>query len=84
MQLGNITEHLEKVAQDLMHLIPDSTFNGLAIIDWEAWRPLFDRNYDSFKPYQELSIEKVQQEHPEWERKAIVAEAKREFEHAAS
>lgn len=32
--------------------IPDANFSGLAIIDFELWRPLFAWNWDALKCYQ--------------------------------
>lgn len=57
--------HLEKLRNDINNAIPDSTFSGLAIIDFEEWRPLWETNYDSKKIYQEHSIKHVKHRNPD-------------------
>lgn len=39
--------------------LPSRTSHGLAVIDWEEWRPLWDRNWGSKKIYQTLSVAHV-------------------------
>ena len=75
--------HLNKLKRDLTEVIPDSNFTGLGVLDWEFWDPLWTRNYDSRKIYQEKSIELVQQRHPNWTKAEIESVAKKEFETAA-
>ena len=83
-QLGNLSLHLELLRRDVDLLIPSKDFNGLAIMDFEAWRPIFEHNFDSLKNYQELSEKLVEKMHPEWNNKTeIMEEAKKEFEMAA-
>ena len=66
-----------------MRKIPDADFSGLAMIDWEGWRPLWDRNFDSKNIYQTKSIEMVRELHPGWPMDRLINTAKREFEKAA-
>jgi hypothetical protein len=40
------------VEVDIDATIPDVNFAGLAIIDWEAWRPLWAWNFDALSIYQ--------------------------------
>ncbi|ELT97073.1 hypothetical protein CAPTEDRAFT_100896, partial [Capitella teleta] len=82
-QMGNLSEHLRKMESDLNVMIPDVRYDGLGVIDWEAWRPLWDRNYDSFDRYRQLSVKKVSEEHPDWSRDEVERAAKDEFEAAA-
>jgi hyaluronoglucosaminidase len=56
---------LEKLRDDIGKYIPDPNFNGLGVIDFEEWRPLWDTNYDSKKIYQEHSIRHVQNRNPD-------------------
>ena len=46
---------IEHVAE----MVPNATYDGLAIIDWERWDPVWERNWDSRKVYQTESIGKV-------------------------
>ena len=64
-------------------MIPNETFPGLAVIDWESWRPLFVHNFDSKKVYQDLSEELVEQKHPNWSKHHIKRKAKNNFNKAA-
>ncbi|KAL3861370.1 hypothetical protein ACJMK2_007406 [Sinanodonta woodiana] len=84
-QLGNLSLHLQKVVEDIRTLIPNPSFDGLAVIDWEAWDPLFDRNGYSPKRriYQRKSEELVRAQHPDWSHAQVVEEARIEFEKAA-
>ena len=51
MQLVNLTEHFMKVEEDIRRVIPDQDFQGIGVIDWEYWRPVFDRNWDTYSIY---------------------------------
>jgi hyaluronoglucosaminidase len=82
-QLGNLTAHLAQVEVDIQEKIPDEHFRGLALIDWEAWKPVWGRNWDSRKIYQVQSIKLVQQQHPDWPQQTVLNEAIRQFQSAA-
>ncbi|EYC39883.1 hypothetical protein Y032_0637g947 [Ancylostoma ceylanicum] len=41
----SLKEHLDIAKQNITDKIPDDNFDGLAIIDLEEWRPLFDQNF---------------------------------------
>jgi hyaluronoglucosaminidase len=47
--------HHEQIEADVNRVIPNETFDGLAIIDYEAWRPIYDLNHSSRKVYQRYS-----------------------------
>ncbi|XP_004069475.2 hyaluronidase-5 [Oryzias latipes] len=55
-QNGNLTEHLIKARGQIDHYISQDSSPGLAVIDWESWRPLWDQNWGSKRIYQKLSI----------------------------
>ena len=78
-QSGNLTYHLEQVRNDINAEITNQSFDGLAVIDFEAWRPLFDHNFDSLDIYQKASEELVKKEHPTWNNTQVLEEAKKEF-----
>lgn len=84
-QLANIKKHLTQVAFDVARYIPSSNFTGLAVIDWESWRPIFDRNgyNEEMKIYIHASKNLVRKMHPDWSEDMIENEARKEFEASA-
>lgn len=79
-QLGNLSLHLEKLIQDVEELIPDKNFQGLAVLDFEQWRPLFKHNFDALDIYQKASEELVKKQHPDWTNSTqIKEEAEKQF-----
>ncbi|XP_043923810.1 hyaluronidase-1-like isoform X2 [Protopterus annectens] len=82
-QNASLKAHLAKAAKDIVKYIPREDFSGLAIIDWEQWKPVWERNWDSKDIYRQKSEELVRQKHPEWSKSKITKEAKIEFEQAA-
>ncbi|XP_033982725.1 hyaluronidase-4 [Trematomus bernacchii] len=49
--------HLVKAYQDINHFIPSEDFRGLAVIDWEFWRPQWSRNWHKKDIYRQKSKE---------------------------
>ncbi len=82
-QLGNLTNHLEVVESDITTTLPDPNFSGLAVIDFEDWRPLFKHNFDSLDIYQKASEDLVRQQHPDWNSSQVREEAEEQFNTAA-
>ncbi|XP_056384324.1 hyaluronidase-1-like [Hyla sarda] len=82
-QNGSLEEHLEKAHQDLGAIMTDDNFRGVAVVDWEQWRPLWDRNWERMLLYQQRSLELVSQMHPYWSFRKIRRVAKRQFQAAA-
>ncbi|XP_022613271.1 hyaluronidase-3-like [Seriola dumerili] len=81
-QLGDLTAHLSLSEEQISGLLqPD--FSGLAVIDWEEWRPLWERNFDSKKAYRKLSKLLVRQERPDLSGRAVTSLAKQRFEESA-
>lgn len=78
-----MSAHLAKLEADIETYIPDKSFNGYAVIDWEAWRPLWLRNYDAKNIYRNKSMELVKKNHPTWTKDKIEEVAKNQFEAAA-
>lgn len=54
--------------------------NGIAIIDFESWRPVFRQNFGTLQPYKDLSMKLIHEQHRLWPRKRIEQEASRLFE----
>lgn len=63
-QLGNLKNHLEKAKKDIAYYIPNDSV-GLAVIDWENWRPTWARNWKPKDVYRDESVELVLQKNPQ-------------------
>ncbi|XP_067314663.1 hyaluronidase-1 [Pseudorasbora parva] len=82
-QNGSLKQHLWKAYGDLRADIPNRDFHGLAVVDWEKWRPLWERNWDTKAVYWKGSKSLVKAKHPNWNPGQIETEAVREFEDAS-
>lgn len=80
-QLGSLRKHLNKAKTDISHYIPTDGV-GLAVIDWEDWRPVFVRNWRPKDVYKRLSIALVQQQHAQLNDTEAAKKAKVDFEDA--
>ncbi|XP_063370624.1 hyaluronidase-2-like [Cydia amplana] len=82
-QEGDLDEHLTAFRFVLDQAIPDPDFRGIAIIDFESWRPVFRQNaWGVLTPYRNLSLQIERQRHPWWTKTMLESEAKRRFERA--
>lgn len=81
-QEGNLTYHLDLFQTDVNEQIADVNFSGLAVIDFESWRPVFRQNWASLSPYRDLSTEIERARHPLWDKNRVHNEATRRFEKA--
>lgn len=54
-QNTSLQVHLEKAYQDINYYIPSENFSGLAVIDWEYWRPQWARNWNTKDIYRQKS-----------------------------
>ena len=79
----DLDAHLEKAAQDIAHAIPDPEFEGLAVIDYEAWRPLFRLNWFTRRSYQEVSIAHARERYPNISEKSVRSIAEILFDQSA-
>ncbi|KAM6287603.1 LOW QUALITY PROTEIN: hyaluronidase-4 [Spheniscus humboldti] len=43
----SLQTHLEKAVRDINYYTPAKDFKGLAVTDWEYWRPQWDCNWDA-------------------------------------
>ncbi|XP_061473822.1 hyaluronidase-3 isoform X2 [Rhineura floridana] len=50
----NLKEHLEKASKEIAELL-NPEFQGLAVVDWEEWRPLWRRNWGPKNVYRKAS-----------------------------
>jgi hyaluronoglucosaminidase len=46
--------------------VPDVNNNGLVIIDFESWRPIFRQNWAALAPYKDVSYQIEKTRHPFW------------------
>lgn len=79
-QEGNLTMHLEAFEKAVIRKIPDDTFEGIAVIDFERWRPIFRQNWGTLLPIKNLSIAIEKEKHPTWDKRKIEHEAIQRFE----
>ncbi|CDQ78842.1 unnamed protein product [Oncorhynchus mykiss] len=82
-QNSSLLEHLRATSEDLRTYMPDRDFQGLAVVDWESWRPLWERNWEGMKVYWEGSRALVRSKHPDWSPAQVEVVARKEFEDAA-
>ncbi|CAN9512003.1 unnamed protein product [Ophioblennius macclurei] len=82
-QNSSLDDHLRKARSDIRSDISDKNFQGLAVVDWESWRPVWLRNWDSMQVYCEASRSLVRSRHPDWSPAQVEAAARVEFEGAA-
>ncbi|XP_038175354.1 hyaluronidase PH-20-like [Arvicola amphibius] len=80
-QLGNLKNHLIRAMTDIQHYIPTDRL-GLAVIDWEEWRPTWLRNWKPKDIYRNKSINLVQRNNPGISITDATNKAKDEFEAA--
>ncbi|XP_025901993.1 hyaluronidase-3 [Nothoprocta perdicaria] len=77
-----LQSHLGRVAGDiLLRLGP--AFQGLAVLDWEEWRPLWARNWGAKRVYRAASEQWVRERHPALPAPRRRRLAQEEFEQAA-
>ncbi|XP_011278830.1 hyaluronidase PH-20 [Felis catus] len=80
-QLGSLQKHLHKAKNDISHYI-ETEGVGLAVIDWENWRPIWARNWKPKDIYKRLSIELVHHQHVQLNDTEAAERAKVDFENA--
>jgi len=81
-QVVDLNQHLRKARLDIVNKIPDPDFKGVAVIDWEPWRPLWETNWNKKRIYKVRSVELVRNKHPDWPLDRLIQQAKQEFEDA--
>ncbi|XP_060912616.1 hyaluronidase-3 [Labrus mixtus] len=81
-QLGDLSAHLSLAVTQISRSLHPK-FNGLAVIDWEEWWPLWERNFGIKMKYRRLSKLLVKQERPDLSERAKTSLAKLKFEESA-
>ncbi|XP_050292851.1 hyaluronidase B-like [Anthonomus grandis grandis] len=82
-QEGNLTCHLEVLEQTIVELIPNEDYSGLAIIDFESWRPIFRQHWGNIEQYKHVSVDIEREKYPDWDQTLLKEEAVRRLEAAA-
>lgn len=81
-QNGSLEGHLRKAKGQIPEtLTRDSP--GLVVIDWESWRPLWDRNWGSKRIYRSRSVELARSLNPSLPEEELLHLARRQFQDAA-
>ena len=81
-QMGSLKKHLEKAEKDIVYYMPTNNM-GLAVIDWENWRPTWVRNWKPKDVYKAESIEFVLQQNLQLTLEEATKIAEEDFEKAA-
>ncbi|KAK2898627.1 hypothetical protein Q8A67_010045 [Cirrhinus molitorella] len=81
-QQGYLIAHLT-LAEAQIRKVLRKTFSGLAVLDWEAWQPIWMWNFGKRIVYRKFSKKLVRWKHPEMTEDEVKSEAKAEFELAA-
>ncbi|XP_068171285.1 hyaluronidase-2 [Antennarius striatus] len=82
-QMASLTQHLDKMHEGVQKYIKEPGAKGLAVIDWEEWRPLWIRNWENKDIYRRHSRELVRQKYPTWPPEQVGRVAQQEFEMSA-
>lgn len=82
-QNSSLEAHLHKARKDIGHFIPSEDFRGLAVIDWEFWRPQWDRNWNKKYIYRQRSSELIAQAYINVTDKQVEELARLRFEKSA-
>ncbi|XP_074139429.1 hyaluronidase-2 [Sminthopsis crassicaudata] len=82
-QNSSLIDHLERLPEGVRHYIRSPDREGLAVIDWEDWRPVWIRNWQSKDVYRKVSRQLVSSRHPTWTPEQVGKQAQYEFEFAA-
>ncbi|XP_029902294.1 hyaluronidase PH-20-like [Myripristis murdjan] len=82
-QRGNLKASMNKARADINYYIPSRTSRGLAVIDWEEWRPLWERNWGTKRIYQILSVAHAMQRDHTLTSQQAISKAKQQFQMAA-
>nr|XP_013217700.1 LOW QUALITY PROTEIN: hyaluronidase-1-like [Ictidomys tridecemlineatus] len=78
----SLSKHVKKTAEDIAKAVSWWQSEGLVIIDWEGWKPQWERNWGSRIIYKKHSLAFTRQHHPEWPEAKVKTVAQQEFEKA--
>ncbi|XP_058425176.1 hyaluronidase-4-like [Diceros bicornis minor] len=78
----SLSRHLRKTADDIAKVVPWWRSEGLVVIDWESWKPQWDRNWGNRMIYKNYSLTFARNHHPDWSEMKVKTVAQQEFENA--
>lgn len=78
----SLSKHLRKTANDIAKFVPWWRSDGLVVLDWESWKPQWDRNWGSRIIYKNFSLAFTRYHHPDWSEMKVKTVAQEEFETA--
>ncbi|KHN85389.1 Hyaluronidase-1 [Toxocara canis] len=78
-----MTAHLIKAKEDIERAIPHENFSGLAILDFEYWRPQYKLNWSSKRIYRNESERIVRERNSTLNASEVKRIAEKEFDEAA-
>ncbi|EYB82135.1 hypothetical protein Y032_0366g6 [Ancylostoma ceylanicum] len=78
-----LAKHLALVSEQIREAIPREDFDGIAVIDFEEWRPLYQLNWGKKAVYKKESIRLIREQYPSISEKSAEELAKKEFNAAA-
>ncbi|XP_008055266.1 hyaluronidase-4-like [Carlito syrichta] len=81
-QNASLSKHLRKTANDIAKAVPWWRSEALVVIDWESWKPQWDRNWGSRIIYKNHSLAFTRNHHPDWSETEVKTVAQKEFENA--
>ncbi|XP_057322010.1 hyaluronidase-like [Microplitis mediator] len=81
-QEGNLQSHLDAFTTQVEEEVEEN-FSGLAVIDFESWRPIFRQNWAALLPYRYLSVRLERQRNPSGKTRSINRRVIQSFESAA-
>ncbi|KAM4720699.1 hyaluronidase-2-like isoform 1-T3 [Rhinophrynus dorsalis] len=82
-QNASLRGHLDRLPDGIQKYIRSPDREGLAVIDWEEWRPIWLRNWQNKDIYRRTSRLLVESRHPSWTPDQVLKEATYEFENSA-
>ncbi|XP_069500213.1 hyaluronidase-2 [Ambystoma mexicanum] len=82
-QNSSLLDHLDRLQSGIDQYIRTLDKDGLAVIDWEDWRPIWVRNWQTKDIYRKASRQLVRERHPTWKDEQVEKQAIYEFETAA-
>ncbi|XP_046951487.1 hyaluronidase-4-like [Lynx rufus] len=78
----SLSKHLRKTADDIAKVVSWWRSEGLVVIDWESWKPQWDRNWGKRIIYKNHSLAFTRNHHPDWSEMKVKTIAQQEFESA--
>ncbi|XP_073447558.1 hyaluronidase-2-like [Aquarana catesbeiana] len=82
-QNASLRAHLDQMLVDINKYMPSVQKEGLGVIDWEEWRPIYVRNWQRKGIYRQASQQLVASRYPDWTDEEVNKEAQFQFDHMA-